>query len=187
MVANPYRRALIADAAVNLLAEAGSRGVTHRAVDARAGVPVGTCANYFPSRADLVVGIAERVFEVLRPDDDRLADLAGLGEAEAGPAYAADVVERLLARPAAATALVELRLEAARTPAVADRLAPFLRAELDADVDFHTARGLPGGRRRVILLHHLVDGIVLDALTTPLDPDADPVRVATDAAARLAR
>lgn len=187
MAANPQRRAHVSDAALDLLAESGSRGVTHRAVDARARVPIGTCANYFPRRADLMVGIAERVFDVLRPDGERVAGLDALEGIEAVRAYAEYAVERLLSRPAAATALIELRLEAARTPAVGDRLAPFLRAGLDADTDFHTSRGLPGGRELVVLLHHVVDGVVLDALTTPLDPDADPARVASDIAARLVR
>lgn len=175
MVANPARRAVITDAALELLGREGARAVTHRAVDAEAGTPAGTCANYFRSRADLLAGMAQRVFVLLAPDPARLEELAELPVDEAGPAYAGYVVERLMARPNLARALLELRLEAARTPDVAHALTEFLRAGLDADVDFHTSRGLPGGREHVLRLHHLVDGIVLDALTIPLDPDADPI------------
>ena len=185
MVANPSRRAVLADAALELLGRDGARAVTHRAVDAEAGVPVGTCANYFRSRSDLLQGMAERIFTLLAPDPGRLDDLADLPAGDAGPAYAGYVVERLLGRPNLARALIELRLEAARTTDVAEPLAAFLRAGFEADVDFHTDRGLPGGREHVLRLHHLVNGILLDALTIPLDPDADPVAQARRAAAEL--
>ena len=88
--------------------------------------------------------------------------------------YAREDVERLLARPTLALSLIELRLEAAMTPALAVRIGPFLRAGLDADVSFHAQRGLPGSRDAVIALHHLVNGLVLDRLTISLDPEADP-------------
>lgn len=185
MVANPARRAAVADAALELLGREGARVVTHRAVDVEAGEPPGTCANYFRSRSELLEGMAQRIFTLLMPDPDRMGTLATYSTEEAGAAYASYVVERLLARPNLARALIELRLEAARTPGVAGPLAAFLRAGFDADVDFHTARGLPGGREHVLRLHHLVNGILLDALTIPLDPDADPIVQASTAAAAL--
>lgn len=185
MVANPARRTAVTDAALALLGNEGARAVTHRAVDAAAALPSGTCANYFPSRAELFVAMAQRVFAHLEPDPARLAALASLPVEAAGPEYAAFVVERLVAHPAHARALLELRLEAARSPAVAAPLAEFLRAGFDADVEFHLGRGLPGSRDDVLLLHHLVNGIVLDALTLPLVPGADPVAQARSAAAAM--
>lgn len=187
MAANPARRAVVADAALELLGREGARAVTHRAVDVEAGVPTGTCANYFRSRSQLLVGMAQRIFTLLAPDPSRLDELEGLPLDEAGPAYAGYVVERFLARPNLARALVELRLEATRTPDVAQPLTEFLRSGFDADVDFHTARGLPGGREHVLRLHHLLNGIVLDALTIALVPDVDPVTQATQGARALNR
>nr|WP_237268048.1 hypothetical protein [Tessaracoccus aquimaris] len=90
-----------------------------------------------------------------------------------------------MARPALALALVELRLEAARTPALAERIGPFLRAGLEADVSFHVQRGLPGGRDAVVALHHLANGLVLDRLTISLDPAADPSETVASIAAAL--
>lgn len=185
MVANPERRTAIADAALAVLGDLGGRGLTHRAVDARAAVPAGTCANYFPTRSDLLVGLAERIFVLLAPEPDRLAALADVPAAQAAPEYAGYVAERLLARPELARALLELRLEGARSRAVGEPLARFLRAGLAADVEFHERRGLPGGTSYVVLLHHLVEGIVLDAATQPLRPRDDPVATAKDAARRL--
>ena len=188
MVANPRRREQVAEAAVELLGSGGGRELTHRAVDRVAGLPLGTCANYFPSRVALMEGIAERCFELLAPDEDRLRDLAAVTDPEqALEAYLSYVVERLLARPALPLALIELRLEAARTPSLAARLGPFLRAGLEADVDFHAQRGLPGGRETVLALHHLVNGLVLDRLTVPLEPDADPLVTAASIARSLVR
>lgn len=50
----PDRKQLIADTAIALLAELGARGLTHRAVDARAGLPGGSTSFYCRTRADLL-------------------------------------------------------------------------------------------------------------------------------------
>ncbi|WP_341926261.1 TetR family transcriptional regulator [Nocardioides psychrotolerans] len=186
MVANPRRRADVTRAALEILGRHGSRALTHRAVDALAEVPPGTCSNYFPSRAALLLAMAQGAFEQLAPDPARLTELEQATAGEALEAYAAYVVERLTLQPDLARALVELRLEASRSPDVAAVLTPFLRQGLRDDVAFHEARGLPGGADLVLLLHHLVNGILLDHLTVPLDPGSNPVAVARQAARRLA-
>ncbi|GAA1480584.1 hypothetical protein GCM10009624_10240 [Gordonia sinesedis] len=185
MVANPRRRTHVTDAALTLLGSEGGRALTHRAVDRAAGVPTGTCANYFPTRPDLLLAMAQRIFERLTPEEGRLATLAEVPVADAPAEYVGYVVERLLADPDLARALVELRLAASRSPEIFEVLAPVLRDGLDADVTFHESRGLAGGRELVLLLHHLVNGLVLDTVTVPLDPDRAPVTVATEATRRL--
>lgn len=185
MVANPRRRVEILDSGLGVLGGQGGRGLTHRAVDARAGLAVGTTANYFPTRAALVLALTERAFERLRPDPDRLAQLSRRRGRQALAAYVGYVVERLLEEPELALALVEIRLEAARSVEVAELVAPRLRAGLAADLEFHRARELPGGPAAVLALHHLVNGLVLDRLTVPLDPEADPVAVAGQVAEAL--
>ena len=52
------RRAQLADAAVEVLARDGGRGLTHRAVDREAGFPEGTTKNYFPTRSALFLAVA---------------------------------------------------------------------------------------------------------------------------------
>lgn len=175
MVANPERRAEITDAALGVLGENGSRALTHRAVDKAAGVPLGTTANYFPSRTGLLLAMAHRIFDRLSPDPHRVAELAGLAPEQATVEYAAYATERLLANRTLALALVELRLEAARQPEVRRVLEPFLRQAFTADASFHDDQGLPGGSLSVLVMHHLVTGVVLDALTVPLDPSQSPV------------
>ncbi|MER5362262.1 TetR family transcriptional regulator [Streptomyces sp. NPDC002785] len=67
------RAALITDAALALLAERGMRGLTHRAVDERAGLPQGSTSNYARTRQSLlevtVRRLAEREARVLTPGE----------------------------------------------------------------------------------------------------------------------
>jgi DNA-binding transcriptional regulator YbjK len=184
VVANPQRRAAVTDAALEVLGREGSRALTHRAVDARARVPAGTCANYFPSRAALMLAMAQRIFARIAPEPGRLDELARVPDEDALAAYTGYVVERLLRNPDLARALIELRLEASRAPDVAEALAPFLRDGLRDDIAFHGERGLNAGETLVPLLHHVVNGVLLDHLTIPLEPQRDPTETAK-AAARL--
>lgn len=55
------RREELGDAAIAVVASAGLKGLTHRAVDATADVPVGTTSNYFRTRQALVAAVAERI------------------------------------------------------------------------------------------------------------------------------
>ncbi|MFJ8439973.1 TetR/AcrR family transcriptional regulator [Kitasatospora griseola] len=60
---NQDRRDLLRDAAIEVLADAGGRGLTHRAVDTASSVPLGTTKNYFPTRDALLRAVAERCVE----------------------------------------------------------------------------------------------------------------------------
>ena len=187
MVANPERRALVCDAALEVLGRDGARSLTHRAVDAEARLPQGTCANYFSSRSALLAGMAERLFVVFAPDGERLDEIAALPVGDAGPAYVAYGLERLLERPSLARAWIELRLEAARSAELAELVGAVVRGGFEANVRFCEERGLPGGREAVLLLHHLVDGMALDALTIPMDDGSRREDRIRTAAARILR
>src|SRR5918997_4129958 len=58
------RRSEILDGALHVLAEHGMRGLTHRAVDAAAGIPLGSTSYYFRSRSALTEGCVERLLEL---------------------------------------------------------------------------------------------------------------------------
>ncbi len=68
MARNPERRVALTDAAIEVLAQEGARGLTFRAVDTRAGVPVGTASNYFSSRDDLFMQTGARIHSRMTPD-----------------------------------------------------------------------------------------------------------------------
>src|SRR6478609_8449415 len=94
---NPERRAALLDAALEVLAEDGARGLTFRAVDQRAAVPAGTASNYFANRDALC---ADRVYERLEPDADTLAEgLRGPRDAARVTALMHQVVDRVAAFP----------------------------------------------------------------------------------------
>lgn len=71
------RRDVITDAAIALVAEQGMRGLTHRAVDRRAGLPEGSTSAYFRTRKALIEGFVARLADQERldvaPDPDDIA------------------------------------------------------------------------------------------------------------------
>lgn len=182
MPRNPERRIQLADAGLAVLAESGARGLTHRAVDAAAGLPAGTASNYFRTRDALLGALGERIFERLAPDEAVLEPLA-----QRPPTvdllvdYVRYIVERLLGRRELTLALLELRLEAARRPGLHEILSRTLQQGFDADVSFHVQAGLPGGAEEVRLLHFAIDGLMLDQLTPSIgrryDVDAITARL----------
>jgi DNA-binding transcriptional regulator YbjK len=58
------RRRELCDAAIRVLAEQGSRGLTHGQVDRYAEVPEGTTSYYYRTRAALLRGVGKRVAEI---------------------------------------------------------------------------------------------------------------------------
>ncbi|SCL22845.1 regulatory protein, tetR family [Micromonospora pallida] len=83
MASRAKRVELLADAAIGLIAEQGMRGLTHRAVDARAEVPTGTTSAYLRTRRALVEAVVERLIDLSRTDLD--AGLLPVGPPPAGP------------------------------------------------------------------------------------------------------
>jgi DNA-binding transcriptional regulator YbjK len=57
------RAAVILDAAIDVLAHGGARQLTHRAVDARASLPLGSTSNRFRTRDALLAGVLQRLVE----------------------------------------------------------------------------------------------------------------------------
>jgi DNA-binding transcriptional regulator YbjK len=58
------RRRVLCDAAIEILALEGARGLTHRKVERQAGLPDGTTSSYFRTRSALLQATAERVAEL---------------------------------------------------------------------------------------------------------------------------
>ncbi|MDT0529866.1 TetR family transcriptional regulator [Micromonospora sp. DSM 115977] len=186
MAKNVERRAALADAGLRVLAATGARGLTHRAVDAEAGVPTGTASNYFRSRDALLGALGERIMERFAPDERVLAELGAREPSlELFTDYLRYIVERTTRQPDLTRALIELRLEAARRPDLARILGDTLRRGYRDDVAFHLASGLPGGAFEVALLHYAMDGLLLDLLGTSIEAGFDPDDVVVAFASRL--
>jgi DNA-binding transcriptional regulator YbjK len=155
-VVNQERRDRLRDAAIEVLAADGGRGLTHRAVDAAAGLPPGTTKNYFPTRQSLLLAAADRCAELYlalpRPQvSDRptlIAMMSALLSNVAGPGRL-----RLLA-------LLELQAEAARAPwlaAIVDRIAA---ADFTAFEAAQRAAGLPTTPERAAAFTLAVHGAI---------------------------
>lgn len=173
MARNDERRQLLADAGLNLLAQEGARGLTHRGVDRVAGVPLGTTSNYFRTREALISALVVRIGERLTPSTEDLTARAGRpADRELFADYLRDIVRRLMQNREVTLALIELRLESSRRPEIAALLADWRRRAFTADVAFNTDAGLPGGPEEIALFHYAIDGLILDRLTTPLLPES---------------
>ncbi|MGW7457471.1 TetR/AcrR family transcriptional regulator [Streptomyces sp. NPDC054797] len=200
------RRTLIADTAIDLVAAAGLRGLTHRAVDGAAGLPTGSTSYYFRTREALISACYERLAE--RDLDDIGVGLGG-GDGGGGgapdrdgdgpPAFAT------MDREAAAAALAallhrwltvgrerqlaryELSLEAARNPALQPQLH---RAGQEARIraaGILAALGAERPREAAELLVAWTDGLLYDRLAGALArsrPAPDPAEL-TSVARRM--
>jgi DNA-binding transcriptional regulator YbjK len=165
---NPERRAALTDAAIEVLAEEGARGLTFRAVDAKAGVPTGTASNYFANRDDLLHQVAERFYERLQPDEATIArQLSADRSRETYTELMRELVARISDFRSGYLALLELRLEATRRPKLREVLTQRVRADVDANVTYHESSGLPGDAMAVRLLILTLNWLIVEQLTLP--------------------
>ncbi|MFX0580194.1 TetR/AcrR family transcriptional regulator [Nocardia nepalensis] len=165
---NPERRQALLDAALEVLAKEGARGLTFRAVDKEAAVPAGTASNYFANRDDLLTQAGGRFYERLEPSAATMAELA------TGPKTRAHITElmretvgRIEAFRTGYLAMLELRLEATRRPELRAVMTEAVRADLDFNVRNHLEAGLPGDEKSVILLYLALNWLIVDRLTLP--------------------
>lgn len=184
---NEQRRAVLVDAAIEVLAREGARGLTFRAVDTEAAVPVGTASNYFASRDDLLTQAGARVYERLQPDEEIIARQRAAGrDREVYAGLMREVVGRVAAFRTGYLALLELRLEATRRPELREVLTERVRADVEANVRYHEGSGLPGDAMAVKLLYLALNWLIVEQLTLPdvFTPD-ERERLVTAAVERI--
>lgn len=161
----PSRRDTLLDAAVGVVARAGAKGLTHRAVDASAGAPQGSTSNHFRTRAALVSAIAQRLEE---RDAARWTDPPGTLE---------EVLDRLTAFAAALCADADATLaRLALAQELPDHLAGGHQRLLAALREALETCGVADAVARAPLVAAFLDGLVQHTLTvrrgTPFDEDA---------------
>lgn len=168
MARNPERRTALLDAAIEALADEGARGLTFRAVDARAGVPTGTSSNYFSDRDRLLSEVADRIFVRLTPEPGAI-DTALL--AKPSRALVVELMRwlarRMIAERTCYLGLFELRLEAARLLELQSRFTQVLRDDLAFNIRLHVESGMPGDADTVRVLYFALTGLLLDHFTVP--------------------
>ena len=130
------RKDAIADAAIHLVATRGLRGLTHRAVDAEAGLPPGSTSYYLRTRNALLTACVNRMLT---------RDVSGMPPARVAAASPLDLLVGMTVglaqgRPDDLIARYELSLEASRQPE--------LRAAIDA-----------GGRQLRAMLAQVLEGL----------------------------
>ncbi|MEV4251568.1 TetR family transcriptional regulator [Spirillospora sp. NPDC049652] len=165
---NQERRWALIDAAIEVLAREGARGLTFRAVDTQAGVPAGTASNYFSNRDDLFTQIGGRIYDRLLPDEATMAQSREGRQDEARyTELMHEVVDRVSSFPSGYLALLELRLESTRRPELRDVLTRRIRADIDANIAHQAGSELPGDSTSVLLLYMALNWLILERLTLP--------------------
>ncbi|GAA2781858.1 hypothetical protein GCM10020219_061690 [Nonomuraea dietziae] len=141
---NPERRQALIDAAIEVLAREGARGLTFRAVDTEAAVPPGTASNYFANRDDLFTQVGGRIYERLLPDEATIArSQEGVQDETRYAELMHELVDRVSAFNSGYLALLELRLESTRRPELRAVLTKRIREDIDANIGYHATSGLP--------------------------------------------
>jgi len=174
------RREQVLDAAIEVLGADGPRGLTHRAVDAAAGVPAGTTSNHFRSRAALVDGIVARLAALDRHDWEAMAPQPGPDPRPTGvDQLAAALAEyvRYAAGPARTrtAARYGLFLEAASArPELREPLARGREAIVGWGTEWIRQLGSPEPELHCRMVLDYVEGLVLHQMAFP-DPGFDPV------------
>ena len=166
---SPRRRQLL-DAAVHVITDDGLRGLTHRAVDRRAGLPEGSCSAYLRTRQALQGALTEYVADGLLADVDRLAERivdCGVNDESEGARAALDLFLGWLDQRELLVARLELTMAATRDADLAAILADHRARLIELVAGIMTATGKEHSTARAEALVASYDGILLAALLKP--------------------
>ncbi|SCF31361.1 TetR/AcrR family transcriptional regulator [Micromonospora mirobrigensis] len=162
------RRQLLLDAAIRVLGTRGLRQLTHRAVDAEAGLPEGSASNQFRTRDALVAGVFGRLVEVETAAWDQLAGELPPGDPDAFVTVLGGLIRHL-------TTEGRVVVQARHALFVEAAVHPELRQEIGAGRDRLARWGVPvvaalgsadpGAHFRMLLA--LVDGLLGNQLAYP--------------------
>jgi AcrR family transcriptional regulator len=170
----PNRRQTLLDAAIQVLGERGMRALTHRAIDAEAGVVAGSTANYFPTRESLLEAIVERVSAMERGRFDELAaEVCPTTPAELGRSVAGWVREATGARRALTLSRYAILVEAGHNATIRRQLAETGSRVNAWFANWLTLIGSGDTDHDVHVLGNYLTGLMLHQLAMP-DPGFDP-------------
>jgi DNA-binding transcriptional regulator YbjK len=178
------RRGAIADAAIHLVASRGLRGLTHRAVDAEAGLPPGSTSYYLRTRAALLTACVNRMLE---RDLTRAMELPAHLDLE--EVLVGMVLNLVRDRPDDLIARYELSLEATRQPELRDAIVQGGRLLREGLAELLAALGVPDAGTVAWPVAAMMDGLLYDRIAgagSTLTEDAFEAAVRRALAALLA-
>jgi DNA-binding transcriptional regulator YbjK len=165
------RHNLIADAAISVLAQQGSRGLTHRAVDSHAGLPEGSTSNLFRTRGALIEAVLDRHVErELELLDAVRRNLPEKGiDSDYVAALTSGFIEATVAADSSdlAACRYELFLEVRRTPELAERLAKVRASFEQLGSVLLSEIGIENNPSAATAVVALLDGLTVDGIFHP--------------------
>ncbi|MFU8849719.1 TetR/AcrR family transcriptional regulator [Micromonospora sp. SL1-18] len=183
----PSRQEVLLDAAIAVIGTQGMRGLTHRAVDAAAGMPAGSTSNYFKTRDALVNAVVARFAARERAAWETIADLVRLrSRAELAAALTAYVHRAVGPDRVMTIARYSVFVEAALRPELQPRLAEAQRAIREWGAQWLRAVGSTAPEAECRQILDQLDGIILHQLAFP-DPTLDLGRAIAAAVGRPGR
>ncbi|GAB3565128.1 TetR/AcrR family transcriptional regulator [Amycolatopsis endophytica] len=147
----------IADAAIEVVAAEGMRGLTHRAVDRAAGLPAGSTSYYARTRAALLELTIGRILEL---DDAEIT----VGTDRTAPALAKFLHVSLTKGRSRLIARYEFALEATRRPELRAIYDSAGRRFRDSCTRLLTDLGSPEPERHTRMLIAWCDGLLFDSV-----------------------
>lgn len=143
------------------------RGLTHRAVDGEAGLPQGSCSAYMRTRLALLTRLTEYVTAHFARDIENLT-LRIEERPSIDTAYAVQQTTAMMRswvlEPEMLLARVELSIEAARQPEIAEIIRAELRDLEDIVEHVMTCKGHEHSQARAATLIASIDGVLMHAL-----------------------
>jgi DNA-binding transcriptional regulator YbjK len=167
----PSRQEVLLDAAIEILGRQGIRALTYRAVDAEAGMPTGSTANYHKSRTALIDAVVDRFVAREKAAWRTIADLVRpTTRAELALALTAYVRRAVGADRTMTLARFGLFVEAALRPELQHRLAESAAEIRRWGADRLREIGSTEPQAECALLFDHLDGVLLHQLAFPTPP-----------------
>lgn len=168
------RKTLIADAALHLLGQVGAKGVTHRAVDAQAGLPNGSTSFYCRTRLELLKHAVQRHAALDMADLESDARHWRATSPDLG-GFVANLSDRVLAWSAPdkrshLRARFELMLMAAHEPELAEVMDAQRQTFVGSTRKALKALGVSESEVRARQLIHCVDGMLVSQFADQAAP-----------------
>lgn len=171
------RRRVLLDAAITVLGTRGLRQLTHRTVDAEAGLPMGATSNVFRTREALIEGVLGRLQELEKSAWREIAGAPKPTSAEEFTALLGRMVRDLATGPGRVLTLARhaIFLEAALNPVLQHRIAADQRTLEEWGVPWVAGLGSREPLADFWALLSTLDGVLGNQLAAPR-PDWDPER-----------